>query len=58
MLKCMIKVRSYKLGKAGHLFILLLLLQTLTGYSQSKIGVIKDKDGFTNIRSKKTMKVK
>ena len=39
--------------KQKHILFLLILFQTLTGYSQSKIGVIKDKDGFTNIRSEK-----
>jgi len=39
--------------KQKNIIFLLILFQTLAGYSQSKIGVIKDKDGFTNIRTEK-----
>ncbi|UOY07777.1 SH3 domain-containing protein [Muricauda sp. SCSIO 64092] len=42
--------------KQKHIFILLILFLTFKGYCQSKIGIIKDKDGFTNIRSDKSNK--
>lgn len=42
--------------KQKHILIIFLLFLTFKGYSQSKIGVIKDKDGFTNIRSDKSNK--
>ncbi|MEO9513596.1 MAG: SH3 domain-containing protein [Flavobacteriaceae bacterium] len=44
--------------KQKTIFILFVLLITFTGYSQSKIGVINDKDGFTNIRADKSTKSK
>ncbi|TRZ43130.1 SH3 domain-containing protein [Robertkochia solimangrovi] len=42
--------------KQQHIIIFLVLFLNLTGYSQSKIGVIRDEDGYTNIRSDKSNK--